>query len=170
MPFSLFEASAPVFINSLSDMRAWLGREDVKAREAELLAAKLADDMHPLPRQFQMASDSAKGAVARLAGIEPPSMADTEASFAELQDRCDRTIAFIKSVDPAAIEAGTDRDVTLPLPNNMGFRFKGADFLTRFALPNFLFHVSMGYAILRNQGIPLGKADFLQHLGMPEQL
>ena len=132
------------------------------------MAARLVPDMHPLPRQYQMASDAAKGAVARLAGIAPPAMADTEASFAELKARMAATVAFITSVDPAAVAAGATRPVELKFPNGMGYRFEGAAFLTGFALPNFFFHVTTAYAILRAGGVGVGKVDFLQHLGMPE--
>ncbi len=95
-------------------------------------------------------------------------MPDTESTFAELKARCDKTIAFITSVDPAVIAAGESRDVVLKFGNGMGYRFKGADFLTGFAIPNFMFHASMAYAILRSAGVPLGKVDFLAHLGNPE--
>ena len=167
MAFTLYEASAPVFVNALTNMRAWLDKAAAEKDEAALLEARLAPDMRPLPAQFQMASDSAKNAIGRLAGIEAPSMADTEASFAELKERCDRTIAFIQSVDPATIAAGEDRQVELRFPNGMGYRWVGRDYLTGFALPNFLFHVTTAYAILRAQGVTLGKPDFLQHLGPP---
>ena len=169
MTFTLDEASAPVFIASLTNMRAWLDKAAAEGDEAALLAAQLAPDMRPLPAQFQMASDSAKNAIARLAGIEAPAMADEEASFAELRERCDRTIAFIQSVDRAEIEAGADRAVSIRFPNGMGYDWAGRDYLTRFALPNFFFHVTTAYAILRAQGIGVGKPDFLQHLGPPTQ-
>jgi len=167
MAFSLYDASAPVFVNALTNMRAWLDKAAAEKDEAALLEARLAPDMRPLPAQFQMASDSAKNAIGRLAGIEAPSMADTEASFAELRERCDRTIAFIESVDPAAIAASEDREIELRFPNGMGYRWAGRDYLTGFALPNFFFHVTTAYAILRAQGVSLGKPDFLQHLGPP---
>jgi hypothetical protein len=167
MTFNVHDASAPLFVNALTNMRNWLDKA-AATPEATLLEARLAPDMHPLPRQYQMASDAAKGAIARLAGIEPPSMPDTETSLAELKARCDKTIAFINSVDPAAIAAGETRDIVLKFPNGMGYRFKGAAFLTGFAIPNFLFHATTAYAILRSAGVPLGKADFLAHLGNPE--
>jgi hypothetical protein len=167
MAFSLYDASAPVFVNALTNMRAWLDKAAAEKDEAALLDARLAPDMRPLTAQFQMASDSAKNAIGRLAGIEAPSMADTEASFAELRERCDRTIAFIQSVDPAAIASSEDREVELRFPNGMGYRWVGRDYLTSFALPNFFFHVTTAYAILRAQGVSLGKPDFLQHLGPP---
>jgi hypothetical protein len=167
MAFSLYDASAPVFVNALTNMRAWLDKAAAEKDEAALLDARLAPDMRPLTAQFQMASDSAKNAIGRLAGIEAPSMADTEASFAELRERCDRTIAFIQSVDPAAIASSEDREVELRFPNGMGYRWVGRDYLTSFALPNFFFHVTTAYAILRAEGVSLGKSDFLQHLGPP---
>jgi hypothetical protein len=167
MTFSIYDASAPVFVQSLRDMRAWLDRAATSGVESELLAAQLAPDMRPLPAQFQMASDTAKNAVARLAGIEAPSMPDTETSFAELQDRCDATIDFIGTIDPAVLAASEDREVILKFPNGTGYRFTGSAYLTGFALPNFFFHVTTAYAILRASGVPLGKPDFLQHLGQP---
>jgi hypothetical protein len=167
MTFSIYDASAPLFVSSLRDMRAWLDKAASEKSEAELLDARLAPDMHPLPAQYQMASDSAKNAIARLCGMEAPVMADTEASFAELQDRCDRTIAFIESIDRAALAGAEDREVSLRFPNGMGYRFSGKAYLTGFALPNFFFHATTAYAILRAAGISLGKPDFLQHLGPP---
>ncbi len=167
MAFSIHDASAPLFIASLKDMKLWLDKAEAEKGEAALIGAKLAPDMHPLPRQFQMASDAAKGAMARLAGIEPPSMPDTETTFAELRARCDKTIAFIESVGADALADAADREVVLKFPNGMGYRFTGAAFLTGFALPNFYFHVTTAYAILRNAGVTVGKPDFLAHLGRP---
>ena len=92
-------------------------------------------------------------------------MPDTEASFAELKQRCAKTIAFLQSVDPAAYDAGLAREVVITFPNGAGLRFDGATFLNGYALPNFYFHASMAYAILRNEGVDLGKQDFLTHLG-----
>ena len=170
MSFTIYDSSAPVFVNTLRNMRAWLDKAAAEKDESELLAARLAEDMHPLPRQFQFASDSAKFAVARLTGTEAPVMEDTEASFAELQARMDKTIAFVESVAPAAYEGADTREVTIKFPNGMGYRFAGADYLRNFALPNFYFHATAAYAILRANGVSLGKPDYLAHLGMPEQL
>lgn len=167
MSFSIYDASAPVFVNALTNMRTWLDKAAATGSEAELLAAQLAPDMRPLPAQFQMASDTAKNAIARLSGIEAPSMPDTEASFAEMKDRCDRTIAFITSIGPEILAASAGREVNLKFPNGMGYHFTGSAYLTGFALPNFFFHVTTAYAILRAAGVPLGKPDFLQHLGAP---
>jgi len=167
MSFSIYDACAPMFVNSLRDMKAWLDKAAAEKSEAELLEARLAPDMRPLPAQFQMASDSAKGAIARLSGVEAPKMEDKEASFAELKERCDRTIAFIESVDAAALAGSEDKEIELRFPNGMGYRFGGRAYLTGFALPNFFFHVTTAYAILRAAGVSVGKPDFLQHLGHP---
>jgi hypothetical protein len=167
MTFSIYEASAPVFVDTLRNMKFWLDKAEGTGFAETLMEARLADDMRPLPAQFQMASDSAKNAMARLAGIEAPSMPDTETSLAELRHRCDQTIAFIESVGRDALEDSADREVVLKFPNGMGYRFSGSDYLRRFALPNFYFHATTAYAILRAQGVPLGKPDFLQHLGPP---
>ncbi|HEY7806079.1 MAG TPA: DUF1993 domain-containing protein [Croceibacterium sp.] len=170
MSFTLYDASAPVFVAMLKNMRAWLDKAAAEKDPATLVEARLIEDMKPLTAQFQFASDSAKNAIARLIGETAPSMPDTEASLAELQERCDKTIAYIESVDPAAFAGSEDREVVMKFPNGMGYRFTGADYLRSFALPNFYFHATTAYAILRAQGVSLGKPDYLQHLGMPEQL
>ena len=167
MSFTLYQASAPVFIQTLGNMSAWLDKALAEKPESELIDARLAPDMRPLPAQFQMASDSAKNAVARLCGIAAPAMPDTEASFAELKERCAKTIAFIESVPPAAYAGAEERAVELKFPNGMGYAFTGSAYLTGFALPNFLFHATTAYAILRAAGVSLGKPDFLAHLGPP---
>lgn len=167
MTDSLYDASAPVFVAALANMRAWLDKAASEGSPETLMQARLAEDMRPLPAQFQMASDTAKNAMARLIGIDPPVMPDTEASFAELQERCDKTIAFIESIDPDALDDAEEREVVLSFRDGIGYRFTGTDYLRRFALPNFYFHVAMAYAILRNAGISLGKPDYLQHLGPP---
>jgi hypothetical protein len=167
MTLSIHDASAPVFVAMLRNMRAWLDKAAAEKAEADLLEARLAPDMFPLTRQYQIASDSAKNAIARLCGIEAPVMEDNEASFDELKERCDKTVAFIEGADRAALDAGGDREVKLIFPNGMGYSFTGRDYLTGFALPNFYFHATAAYAILRAQGVSLGKPDFLQHLGPP---
>jgi hypothetical protein len=167
MTLTMYDASAPVFVNTLTSMRSWLDKAAAEKSPEALIEAKLADDMRPLSSQYQMTSDTAKNAIARLAGIEPPAMPDTEASFAELQERCDKTIAFIESIDPEVLNASEDREVVLKFPNGMGYRWTGADYLRSFALPNFYFHATTAYAILRAEGVSLGKPDYLQHLGPP---
>src|SRR6476661_5372114 len=167
MSFNMWAASVPVFVNTLGDMRAWLDKAAAEKDETALLEARLAPDMRPLPAQYQMASDSAKNALGRLSGTDAPAMADEEKTFAELQDRCNRTIAYLKSFDAKALEGAAEREVVLKFPGGTGYRFTGADYLTGFALPNFYFHATTAYAILRSAGVSLGKPDFLQHLGPP---
>jgi hypothetical protein len=167
MAFGIYEASVPVFVDVLTSMRGWLDKAAEEKGEAALMEARLAPDMKPLPAQYQMASDSAKNALARLTGTEAPSMPDTESSFAELRDRCDRTIDYLQSFDPDALDGSDHREVVIRFPNGMGYRFSGDRYLTGFALPNFFFHATTAYAILRSSGVSLGKPDFLQHLGPP---
>jgi hypothetical protein len=167
MSFTLYDASAPIFIASLKDMSAWLDKAAAEKPEAELLEARLAPDMRPLPSQFQFASDTAKNCMARLAGVEALAMPDTETTFAELKDRVARTVAYVESFDPAVIAASEERPISLRFPNGTGFDFSGRAYLTGFALPNFFFHVTTAYALLRAAGVSLGKPDYLQHLGMP---
>lgn len=167
MNFGMWEASVPVFANSLTNMRAWLDKAAQEKSEATLMEARLAPDMRPFPAQYQMASDSAKNALARLTGTVAPSMPDTEQNFAELRDRCDRTIDYIQGFKPEDLAGSEDREVVLTFPNGMGYRFVGGQYLAGFALPNFFFHATTAYAILRNAGVSLGKPDFLQHLGPP---
>lgn len=154
--------SVPPLASMLRNMRAWLDK--AADREAELLTASLAPDMHPLPRQFQMLSDSAKGMVARVSGTEAPAMPDTEATFAELKERLDKTIAYLDASDPAAFDAGEDREILMTFPNGGGLRMGARDYVASFAHPNFYFHASMAYAILRANGVALGKMDYLAGL------
>jgi hypothetical protein len=171
MSFSVYDASAPVFVAAFTSMQDWLDKALAEGKaEKALMEARLAPDMYPLPKQIQIASDTAKGAIARLAGIEAPSMADTEASFAELKARCQKTIDFIQGVERSKLEGAENRPVTLRFPQGVGYQFVGKDYLTSFALPNFFFHVTTAYAILRNAGVGVGKPDFLAHLGQPVQL
>ena len=167
MSFGMWEASVPVFVNSLTNMRSWLDKAAGEKDESALMDARLAPDMRPFPAQYQMASDSAKNALARLTGSDAPSMPDTEQSFAELRERCDKTIAYLEGFDAGALQGSEDREVVIKFPNGTGYRFSGARYLAGFALPNFFFHVTTAYAILRNAGVSLGKPDFLQHLGPP---
>ncbi|MEO5707085.1 MAG: DUF1993 domain-containing protein [Alteraurantiacibacter sp.] len=163
MTLSATQLLVPTSTAMLTNIKTWLDKA-AAGDEAALVEARLAPDMYALARQVQIASDTAKGCGARLAGVEAPSMPDTEASFAELKERCDKTIAFLQSLDPAAIDAGIGREIEIKFPNGGGIRFDGATYLTGFALPNLYFHASMVYAILRSQGVALGKQDFLAHL------
>jgi uncharacterized protein len=171
MSFTIYDASAPVFVAAFTNIQAWLDKALAEGKdEKALMEARLAPDMYPLPKQIQIASDNAKGAIARLAGIEAPAMADTEASFAELKARCQKTIDFINSVDRSKFDGAENRPITVRFPNGMGYQFVGKDYLNNFALPNLFFHVTTAYAILRAGGVALGKPDFLAHMGQPIQL
>jgi len=168
MSFTIYEASVPVFATHLTNVAAWLDKALAEGgNEAALMQARLAADMRPFPAQIQFASDSAKGAVARLTGQEAPVMADTEASFAELQERCRRTVEYVRGMPAAAFDHAEQREVVMKFPGGTGYRWTGRDYLTGFALPNFFFHVTTAYALLRANGVGLGKPDFLQQLGMP---
>jgi hypothetical protein len=171
MSFSIYDASAPAFVASLTHIQSWLDKALAEGKdEKALMEARLAPDMRPFPAQIQMASDAAKGCIARLTGVANPAMPDTEASFAELKARCQKTIDFIQSVAPSAYDGADTRQATVRFPNGMGYVFAGKDFLTAFALPNFYFHVTTTYALLRAAGVSVGKPDFLAHLGAPVAL
>jgi uncharacterized protein len=171
MSFSIYDASAPVFTHALTNVQAWLDKALAEGKsEASLGDARLAPDMLPFSAQIQISSDTAKNAIARLLGVEAPSMPDTEKTFAELKARCQKTIDYINSFDRKAFDGADARAVQLKFPNGMGYNFTGVQFLTGFALPNFFFHVTTTYALLRKEGVTLGKPDFLQHLGMPETI
>lgn len=167
MSFGMWEASVPIFLSTLKDMRDWLDKAAQEKSEPALMEARLAPDMRPFPAQYQMASDSAKNALARLTGTKAPSMPDTEKNFAELKQRCDRTIQYLEGFTAIDLIGSEDREVVLTFPNGMGYRFVGGHYLAGFALPNFFFHATTAYAILRNAGVSMGKPDFLKHLGPP---
>lgn len=165
MSLSLYQACVPQFVRMFGNLSVILDKavaysEERKIDPAVLLNARLAPDMHPLTRQVQIASDVSKGCVARLAGIEPPSFADTESSFAELQARIGKTLEFIKSVTPEQVNAGEGREILLKFPN-AEFGFKAPDYVLHFVLPNFYFHVTTAYAILRHNGLAIGKMDYM---------
>lgn len=165
MTTPLYDATVPAFIAMLGDIKRWLDKAAATGNEAALIEARLAPDMFALPRQIQIAADAAKGAGARMTGTDAPAMEDTETTFAQLKERCDKTIAYLNTIDAAVYDAGASREVVITFPNGAGLRFDGHTFLTGFAVPNFYFHASMTYAILRAAGVELGKADFLGHLG-----
>jgi len=165
MPLSMYHASIPSFVRMLGNLSAILHKAETYAAErkiepAVLLNARLAPDMHPLVRQVQIATDSVKGCAARLAGIEVPSYADTESSFAEVQARIGKTQAFLQSVTAAQVDGSEDKPITLSFPG-AELHFTGQDYLLNFVLPNFYFHLTTAYAILRHNGLNIGKMDFL---------
>jgi len=132
-----------------------------KIDPAVLLSWRLAPDMFPLARQVQIVADQAKTGAARLAGIDPPRFEDTETTIEQLKERLEKTLTFLKSVDAKMIDASADKDLTFPLgPENKG-HMKGADYLHHFVLPNFYFHLTTAYGILRSCGVDLGKRDYM---------
>jgi hypothetical protein len=165
MSFSIYDASIPPMIRMLQSISKIIDKAVAQAKSedkdpATLLEARLAPDMHPFPRQIQIMSDAAKGAAARLAGVEAPAMPDTETTFAELQARISKTIDFLKSVSADKFAGAEDREVVLKFPSGE-MKFSGRDFLTQFALPNFYFHATTAYGLLRHRGIAIGKMDYL---------
>ena len=165
MPLSMYQASVPVFIRQLGNLSTILGiaaahAEARKIEQGVLLNARLAPDMFPLSRQVQIACDGAKGGTALLAGIEAPSHADEETSFAELQERIAKTQAFLQGVSAAQIDGSEERSVTLRR-RDKETHFQGQAFLLDHVLPNFYFHLTTAYAILRHNGVEIGKRDFL---------
>jgi uncharacterized protein len=165
MSLSIYEASIPVFTRALGILSTILDKavahaEAKKIDPAVFFTARLAPDMFHLGRQVQAVSDAAKAGAARLAGIEPPSFPDTETTFPELQARIAKTVDFLKSIDRAKIEGSEARAFTVKLgPREVNFT--GQSYLFTFALPNFYFHVTTAYDILRHNGVALGKIDFL---------
>jgi len=165
MTISMHAASVPVFkqaLGGLSDVltKAAAYAEARKIDPSVLLTERLAPDMFALTRQVQIASDTAKGAAARLAGVAAPKWEDTESSFAELQERISKTIAYIESIPADSIDGSEERDVTITLRSG-DIHFKGQRYLLNWALPNFFFHVTTAYNLLRHDGVEIGKRDFL---------
>lgn len=165
MSLSMYQASIPVFLRSLGNLSRILakGANDAEIRHidpAVFINARLAPDMYPLSRQVQIATDTAKGCAARLAGIDIPSYPDVEASFPELEQRIGKTVDFLKSVDAAKFEGSETRTVVLRI-GGREISFSGANYLLTFALPNFFFHVTTAYDILRHNGVQLAKGDYL---------
>jgi hypothetical protein len=166
MAYTLSQASIPVFEIGLNALAGVLDKAAAFAAAKKLDPAvlpqyRLAPDMFALARQVQVACDQAKNGGSRLAGVEPPKFEDNEKTIEELKGRVAKTIAYVKSLDTAKIDAAGDREITFPLgPVNKG-AMKGADYLTHFVLPNFYFHLTAAYAILRHAGVDVGKRDFL---------
>ena len=165
MSLSMHSASVPVFVKMLGNLLTWLDKAQAHAEArrfdpAQYLSLKLAPDMLPLTRQIQIATDAAKGCAARLAGHEVPKWADDEASLDQLRERVRRTIDYVQSVPAAAFEGSETREVVLQLRAGE-LRYQGEDYLRHFALPNFYFHVTTTYALLRQAGVEIGKRDFL---------
>jgi uncharacterized protein len=165
MKTNSYTMSVGVFTKMLTNLSGILDKaaafcEQRKLDPAVLLNTRLFPDMFPLTRQVQIACDFAKGATSRLAGQEPPSWEDNEASLAELKARIARTIEFIQAFKPGQFDGSDEREVTLTMRGET-VKFKGAPYLAHMATPNFYFHVTTAYAILRANGVELGKRDFV---------
>jgi hypothetical protein len=165
MPISMYDLSIPLLTRGLTNLSAILdkGAAHAAAKKFDpivLAQLRLFPDMHPLVRQVQIACDTAKGAAARLAGIEVPKHEDTEATFADLKARIAKTLDVVKSITPAQMKDAENRSIELKFPSGT-WKFTAVAYLTDFVLPNFYFHVSMVYALLRKAGVEIGKADFL---------
>lgn len=165
MNISMYQASAPRFVNILTNLSAILDKAQahVDARKidpAALTTYRLFPDMYPMTRQVQIACDAAKGAVARLAGVVSPKHEDTEQTLTELKARIAKTIEFIKSIKPAQLDGSEDKDITLKF-GTTEMPFKGMQYLLGFSLPHFYFHVTTAYNILRHNGVEIGKMDYI---------
>jgi hypothetical protein len=161
----MYQASTPRFANILRNLSAILDKAEAhcaakKIDPAALATYRLYPDMFPFTRQVQIACDSAKGAVARLAGVEIPKHEDTEQTFAELKARIAKTIDFIESVPASKIDGTEDKEIVMQMRSGER-RFKGMQYLLGHAYPNFYFHVTTAYNILRHNGVDVGKADFI---------
>jgi hypothetical protein len=161
----LYQATVPVFVQTLEALSAIVDKANAhtqahKIDPAVLLAARLRPDMLPFVRQTQIVCDGAKNMTARLAGVETPKFEDNEASFDDIKARIKKTLAFVGGIAPHDVEAGEKREIVFPIgPNKM--KMKGTDYIFHFALPNFYFHLTTAYGILRHNGVEIGKRDFL---------
>ena len=169
MAVTLYEVAVPVFTRILTNLKSVLEKGKAhalehKIEEAAFVNARLYPDMFPLTHQVQIATDIARGGCARLAGVEPPSYEDNEQTFDDLVARVQRTLEYIKTLDPKQFDGAEARSITRPVRGEP-HTFKGIDYLLRFTMPNVFFHATTAYAILRHNGVPLGKADFLGPLG-----
>lgn len=165
MSLSLYDVSIPVFIRTLENMSKFLekGRsfaDEKNMPHTALLDARLYEDMAPLTSQIQFASDASKFTAARMGRLDAPKMEDNESSFDELQARIAATIAFLKTVPANAMDGREDAEIVLQTPSR-SITFRGNAYVLEFAMPNFFFHVTTAYALLRMKGVPVGKLDYL---------
>lgn len=165
MSLSMYQASVPVLVRALKALSGVLQKGADFARERNiapevLLNTRVIADMFPLARQVQIATDMAKGAAYRLAGQDVPSMADDETTFEQLQERIARVVGMIEGIEPGRIDGSEAREIVLKMRSGER-RFAGQEYLFGFVLPNVYFHATTAYAILRGEGVPLGKADFI---------
>ncbi|KQV92407.1 DUF1993 family protein [Pelomonas sp. Root1237] len=165
-PISMHAASAPAFAKMLGNMLTWLEAAKAHAETRKFstdvyLTLRLAPDMLPFAKQIQIASDAAKGCVARLGGQEIPKYEDNEATLDELAERIKKTRDFVLSVPAEAFADSEEREIVIPRRSGDPLKFDGSTYLRHFALPNFYFHATTTYALLRHAGVPLGKSDYL---------
>jgi uncharacterized protein len=165
MPQTMSNASVDAYVRGLNVLSAIIDKAAAHAEAKKIdpnvyVTLRLRPDMMAFSRQVQTASDQAKGGAARLAGIDPPKFEDNEATLADLKARIAKTIEFVQSVDRGAIDASSDRDIVFPQGQNK-LKLKGADYLSQLSLPNFYFHVTTAYDILRYAGVEIGKRDYL---------
>jgi uncharacterized protein len=165
MSFGMYAASVPTFLHMLKNLTAILEKAEAFAKKRDiepevLVNWRLAPDMLPLANQIQIAADFAKGTTARLAGAQVPSYPDAETTLAELKARIAKTVKFVEGFKPKDIDGSETRDITLTV-GGQEMRFKGEPYLVHFALPNFYFHVTTAYDILRRCGVDIGKRDFI---------
>jgi hypothetical protein len=165
MSLTMYQASIPVFIRMLGNLSSILDKaaahaEARKIDQAVFINARLAPDMFPFNRQIQIATDMVKGCAARLAGIEVPGYEDNETAFSDLQARIAKTAAFLQSVSEEQINGSEEREVMLKL-RDREIHFLGQPYLLNFVLPNFYFHITVAYSILRHNGVEIGKMDFI---------
>ncbi len=165
MPLSMYRMTVPVFQRGLSTLNTYLDKAEAHATEkgidpATLVNARLAPDMLPLSGQFQRASDTAKLTIARLGAIDAPAFEDTETTIAELRQRVAKTEAFLATIAKDALDGSETREVTIS-PGGVKMTMQGDNYLAAFALPNFYFHITTAHAILRHQGVAIGKRDYL---------
>ncbi|OIR02804.1 hypothetical protein GALL_150120 [mine drainage metagenome] len=168
MTISMYQASVPPMIKALTNLRTVLEKaaghaEAKRINPSVLINARLYPDMYPLSRQVQIATDTAKGGASRLAGKEVPKYEDNEATFLELVARLTKTIVLLESFKSEDIDGSEDRTITLPM-HDKTLTFKGLPYLLEYVLPNVYFHVTTAYAILRHNGVEIGKKDFLGEL------
>ncbi|MDI1302208.1 MAG: DUF1993 domain-containing protein [bacterium] len=166
MTISLYAASVPVFKQMLASTAALLAIAEAHAKAKKIdpqvfLQARLFPDMFPLIRQVQIASDFARGVSARLAGVEVPKYEDKEQSFADLQELLAKTLSFLEGFTPAQIDGNEERDIITRPGTPKERRFRGQDYLLTYGLPQFFFHITTTYAILRSNGVELGKKDYM---------
>jgi uncharacterized protein len=165
MAISLYDISIPALTRGLTNMSALLEKaaEHATAKKFDSITfaqSRLFPDMHPLSRQVQIACDTAKGAAGRLAGVEIPKHEDTETTLPELKARISKTIDYLNSIKPAQVAGDESRAIEIKFPNG-AWKFTALSYLNDFVLPNFYFHASMVYALLRKGGVEIGKRDFL---------